>query len=136
MSILMGETQLESDLKHRLAIWKMPADKKRPPLLTGAKLPWFSRVARALLAANGGVAVGAERSQGGLRCLGPLRAGRGGSAIGRRGALGRQTVFHQPNVHAACPDRLFILVGLAVGVAEGNCVHTVDGNLMFCDKVA
>src|SRR5258708_29744851 len=28
--------------------------KNRPPSLTGAKLPWFSRVARALLAANGG----------------------------------------------------------------------------------
>jgi len=26
-------------------------DKKRPPLSTGAKLPWFSRVARAFLAA-------------------------------------------------------------------------------------
>jgi len=32
-------------------------------------LPWFSRVARALLAANGGVAVGAEWSQGGLRYI-------------------------------------------------------------------
>ena len=29
----------------------MHPDKKRPPLSTGAKLPWFSRVARALLAA-------------------------------------------------------------------------------------
>src|ERR1700722_17073248 len=40
--------------------------KKRPPSLTGAKLPWFSRVARALLAANGGVAVGAEGSLRGV----------------------------------------------------------------------
>ena len=40
--------------------------KKTAPVLTGAKLPWFSRVARALLAANGGVAVGAERSLRGV----------------------------------------------------------------------
>ena len=40
--------------------------KNRPPSLTGAKLPWFSRVARALLAANGGVAVGAEGSLRGV----------------------------------------------------------------------
>jgi len=38
------------------------ADKNRPPSLTGAKLPWFSRVARAFLAADGGVAAGADRS--------------------------------------------------------------------------
>ena len=45
--------------------WTASPDKKRPPFSTGAKLPWFSRVARALLAANGGVAVGAEEPQGG-----------------------------------------------------------------------
>src|SRR6266568_7741713 len=44
----------------------LSAQKNRPPSLTGAKLPWFSRVARALLAANGGVAVGAERSLRGV----------------------------------------------------------------------
>ena len=44
------------------------ADKNRPPSLTGAKLPWFSRVARAFLAANGGVAVGADRSLRGGGC--------------------------------------------------------------------
>jgi hypothetical protein len=40
----------------------LPPEKNRPPSLTGAKLPWFSRVARALLAANGGVAAGADWS--------------------------------------------------------------------------
>ena len=45
---------------------EQPPDKKRPPLLAGAKLPWFSRVARALLAAYGGVAVGAEGSLRGV----------------------------------------------------------------------
>ena len=44
----------------------LSAQKNRPPSLTGAKLPWFSRVARALLAANGGVAVGAEKSLRGV----------------------------------------------------------------------
>jgi len=40
--------------------------KNGPRYLTGAKLPWFSRVARALLAANGGVAVGADGSLRGV----------------------------------------------------------------------
>lgn len=44
----------------------LKTQKNRPPSLTGAKLPWFSRVARALLAANGGVAVGAEGSLRGV----------------------------------------------------------------------
>src|ERR1700761_8854 len=38
--------------------------KKRPLYLTGAKLPWFSRVARAWLAAYGGVGRGHARSLG------------------------------------------------------------------------
>src|SRR5271163_211048 len=42
-------------------------DKKRPPLLTGAKLPWFSRVSRAWLAAGRlGEPPGAEKSLGGV----------------------------------------------------------------------
>jgi hypothetical protein len=40
-------------------------------------------------------------------------------------------------MHAAVLTGSGILpVGLAVGVAEGNCVHAVDGNLMFCNEVA
>ena len=41
-------------------------DKKRPPFVAGAKLPWFSRVARACLAANGRGAVRAEMSLRGV----------------------------------------------------------------------
>jgi len=51
-------------------------DKKRPPFSTGAKLPWFSRVARAFLAAYGRGAVGAVESLRGWLCgfLGPRTA--------------------------------------------------------------
>ncbi len=34
-----------------LSAWHLISDKKRPPFSAGAKLPWFSRVARAWLAA-------------------------------------------------------------------------------------
>jgi len=48
--------------------WTASPDKKRPPFSTGAKLPWFSRVARAFLAANGWGAVGAVDSLRGWLC--------------------------------------------------------------------
>ena len=44
-----GTLNLDEEGK-RGAVWAS-ADKKRPPFSAGAKLPWFSRVARAWLAA-------------------------------------------------------------------------------------
>ena len=72
-------------------------------------MPWFSRLARAGLAANGEKP--SER-----KC--------------------RQSVFHQPDVHAAGPHRPGILIACAGCVSQGHCVQSVDGNLMFCNQVA
>ena len=115
---------------------ELPPDKNRPPSLTGAKLPWFSRCSRAFLAAYGGVAVGAEKCLGGgATDLRPLRTSRGSHTLGLWDCLGRQTVFHQPHTHTAGPDGLIVLIGLPMGVAKGHCVHAVDGNLMFCYQI-
>ncbi len=60
-------------------------DKKSPRFATGAKLPWFSRVARAWLAASGGVAVGFGTQPLGGRMAAILRlyrACRGRCALG------------------------------------------------------
>ena len=58
--------------------------------------------------------------------------------MGGRGSLGRQTVFHQPDVHHAHMRRLaFFLIGRhRLGVAQRYGVQTVDGNLVFCHEVA
>ena len=61
--------------------------------------------------------------------------------MGRCGILGRQTVFHQPDVHAAGPhsDRLGVVigrVGLVNCVAQSHRVHAVDGNLVFGYEIA
>src|ERR1035438_3314286 len=107
--------------------------KNRPPLSTGARLPWFSRV-RALLAADRLKSRRSGYALGRTAVLWPLRTGRGSSTLGWCGSLGRQTVFHQPYVHAADPHSLVIVI--AVCVAKSDCVHTVDGNFVFCKEVA
>ncbi len=61
--------------------------------------------------------------------------------MGGCGVLGRQTVFHQPDVHAAGPNanRLGVFVGSGTAdrrIAQGYEVHTVDGNLMFGNQIA
>ena len=66
----------------------------------------------------------------------PLRAGQGSRAMGRRNFLGRQTVFHQPDMYAAASDRLGFIITLAARVAERHCVHTVDGNVVLCYQIA
>src|SRR5580698_1910522 len=73
--------------------------------------------------------------------LWPLRTGRGSSTLGWCGSLGRQTVFHQPNVHAADSYALWlgvrILIGVStLGVSESNEMHAVDGNVVFGNHVA
>jgi hypothetical protein len=60
--------------------------------------------------------------------------------MGRRGILGRQTVFHQPDVYAALADALRLRVWIGVSgldgrIAQSNEVHTVDGNLMFGNQI-
>ena len=61
--------------------------------------------------------------------------------MGRCGPLGRQTVFHQPDMHAAFPypRRLGVFIadgGGYLDIAHSHGVHTVDGNLMFGYQVA
>src|SRR5580692_11300538 len=73
--------------------------------------------------------------------LWPLRTGRGSSTLGWCGSLGRQTVFHQPDMHAAYFHPLWLSVRILIGVralsvAESDEVHTVDGNVVFCYEVA
>ena len=82
-----------------------------------------------------------------------LRAGRGRHTMGGCGALGRQTVFHQLDMHFAgnpltmmgsrlrrgliCGSIAGHLRGVFnVGVTQCNCVHTVDGNVMLGYEVA
>ena len=60
--------------------------------------------------------------------------------MGRCGILGRQTIFHQPDMHAADFDS-FWLGGIIAGrcqwsVAKSHVMHPVDGNLMLGHKVA
>src|SRR6202008_3113161 len=114
---------------------------------------------RALLAANGGVAGGAERSLRGVATTALLllfRTGRGRPTMGGCGTLGRQTVFHQLDMHSAgnaltvvggrlrrgliCCRRIVAghFRGLLFDVSVAQCysVHTVDGNVMFTYEVA
>ena len=80
---------------------------KNGPRSNGGQIALVLSCSRAFLAAirRGGRRYGRSLG-GGLAALRPLRACRRNRAIGGRGSLGRQTVFHQPNMHAACPDRL------------------------------
>jgi len=61
--------------------------------------------------------------------LRPFRAGLSDRALGRHGNLGRQTVFHQPNLHAASVRGL--LSASRLGFTENHRMQTVDGNLVF-----
>ncbi len=95
--------------------WQL--QKNRPPSLTGARLPWFSRVESFF---GGRTAWGPSERMclgGGAAALRPFRATRSFSTLGWCRCLGRQTVFHQPNVHAADTHGLFVLIALAVCVA-------------------
>jgi hypothetical protein len=123
-----------------LRMTSLAPDKKRPPFSAGAKLPWFSRVSRACLAARRrGGPPGARKRASGEWLRGfwaaPHRFERNLS-LGRSGSLGRQAVFHQPDAYAAGLDsgRLAVFVGrvgLVDCIAQRHGVHTVDGNLVF-----
>ena len=69
-----------------------------------------------------------------------LRSRRGSHTMGGCGVLGRQTVFHQPDVNAAGPNTGRLVGVVAWGddrcVPQCHKVHTVDGNLMFGNQVA
>ena len=87
-------------------------------------------------AAGEPLVAGWSASGEGLRLLVPFRTGRGSDVVGGRGFPGRQTVFHQPDMHAAGLHLLGLLLDNDGGIAQGYCVQPVDGNLMFCDEVA
>ena len=131
------------------------AQKKRPPSLTGAKLPWFSRVARALLAANGGVAVGAEGSLRGVAtqhycCSAPVEdAIPWGDVVPWAAKLFSINLIctcwepahddeQQASARSDLPEHCWPPPWWFRdrGIAESHCVHTVDGNFVFSYEVA
>ena len=119
----------------------LQSNKKRPPSLTGAKLPWFSRVTRAFLAAwrRGSRRRGNEPRGRSCSALWPLRTCQGSMRYGVARLPGPPNCFPSAG-YARCWYAHRLVAGIAgcgrLGIAESHSVHTVDGNLVFCYQIA